>query len=96
MGFRQIWVLSAALLSGCSVAKPTPSTDWTSLRMGMSYAQVVKIVGPPQRKLQPGEHLEGVVIPTPSMDVYVWQFSGVTKSAAFSDNHLNGVTSQLD
>ena len=62
----------------------------------MSYAEVVRIVGPPQRKLQIGERLDGVLIPAPDLDVYVWQVRDVTKSAAFSDDHLNGMSRQFD
>ncbi|MBW8858242.1 MAG: hypothetical protein JF570_00495 [Caulobacter sp.] len=64
--------------------------------MGMSYAEVVRIVGSPQRKLRVGERLDGVMIPAPDLDVYVWQVRDVTKSAAFSDDHLNGMTGHLD
>jgi hypothetical protein len=64
--------------------------------MGMSYAEVEDIVGPPQRKLQPGERLDGVIIPAPGLEVYIWRVKNVTKSASFTDDHLNGVTNQRD
>jgi hypothetical protein len=96
MRFRSAWIISAALLSACSLKQTAPQARWTDLRMGMSYAEVVRIVGPPQHRLQPGERLDGVIIPGPDLDVYVWRIGDVTKSASFSDDHLNGVTGQLD
>ena len=96
MRFRSAWIIFAALLSACSVKQTTSQARWADLRMGMSYAEVVKIVGPPQRKLQSGERLDGVLVPTPDTDVYVWRVRDVTKSAGFSDDHLNGITNQFD
>ena len=96
MRFRSAWIIFAALLSACSVQQTASQARWAGLRMGMSYGEVVTIVGPPQRKLHPGERLDGVIIPTSDVDVYVWQAGNVTKSAAFSADHLNGVTNQFD
>ena len=96
MRIRSFWIIFAMLLPGCSAAPPAAQADWASLRMGMSYAEVVRIIGPPQRKLRAGERLDGVVIPAPDLDVYVWQVGDVTRSAAFSDDHLNGMSGQFD
>jgi hypothetical protein len=90
------WIIFAALLAACSVKQTASQAHWASLRMGMSYAEVVKIVGQPQRKLQSGEHLDGVIIPTSDLDVYVWRVGDATKSAAFSDDHLSGISGQLE
>lgn len=95
MRVKPTWIIAAALLSGCA-AQPVPQADWANLRMGMSYSQVVEIVGPPQRKLQAGERLDGAITPAPDIDVYVWRVKHVTKSAAFTDDHLNGLTGQFE
>jgi hypothetical protein len=84
-------IATAVLLSACSTRLVVPRAGWSDLRMGMSYSQVIELVSPPDRKLQPGERLVGAVIPVPGIDVYVWRTEAI-RSAAFSDYHLNGFT----
>ncbi len=95
MRFRLLCAISAMLLPACAVTQPAPRADWANLHMGMSYAEVVRIVGPPQRKLQLGDRVEGAILPGPNWEVYIWQVGDVTKSASFSSDHLNGITNQF-
>ena len=62
------------------------------LSPGMTYEQVVAIIGHPGRPLEAGEFVQGGLVPQTTEKVYVWKNTdGSNMTALFKDRQLNAL-----
>ena len=81
--FTLIFVASMAV-AGCS---SPPSKHWHELEYGMTYEDIIRLVGKPYRKVSWDEAICGSVW-VEGGDTYVWRHEEVILSAAFLEGAL--------
>jgi hypothetical protein len=78
------------LLTGCT-ARDVTKAEISRLRPGMTYRQVVAVVGSEGRLLRPGEQVLWAAVPSAGVSVYLWaNADGSLANASFDQGYLVG------
>ncbi len=83
-----LMLAGSVIVAGCA-PKVVTRSEMRRLHPGMTYAEVVEVVGAPGRLRQPGERVVGALVPQPGQEVHVWtNADGSLVSAAFDGGRL--------
>jgi hypothetical protein len=88
-----VTVLLCLTLGACGRHDVVDLQKMHRLLPGMTYDQVVAVVGVPGRPFQAGEYVEGALVPKPTETVYIWKNKdGSNMTASFNARgQLNGL-----